>query len=235
MGQLSDAVRNHLESIGFHFREDDGRFEFGMSGRNGNWSVIARARDSTDQIVVHSRAPFNVPEEKRQAFCEFLTRANYGLTLGNFEMDMNDGEVRYKTSADLEDVTEIPDAVIRHLIGANLATIDRYLPGMFAVLYAETDPAEAVRTVEGRSDSDSVADGGSRRERIRGFLRGSHEAGTRNGGGNGDSDGSEPPASGPAPHETLRAKLERARAATLARQGGRIEKGTASEEDGKSE
>ena len=25
---------------------------------------------------------------------EFLTRANYGLVFGNFEMDMHDGEIR---------------------------------------------------------------------------------------------------------------------------------------------
>lgn len=29
---------------------------------------------------------------------EFLTRANYGLVFGNFEMDMHDGEIRYKPS-----------------------------------------------------------------------------------------------------------------------------------------
>jgi hypothetical protein len=34
---------------------------------------------------------------------EYLTRANYGLILGNFAMDMADGEVHYKVSVDFED------------------------------------------------------------------------------------------------------------------------------------
>lgn len=43
----------------------------------------------------------NVPEDRRLALAEFLTRANYGLFIGNFEMDWQDGEVRYKTSIDV--------------------------------------------------------------------------------------------------------------------------------------
>jgi hypothetical protein len=44
-----------------------------------------------------------VPEAKRQAMAEFLTRAKYGLCMGNFEMDFGDGEVRYKASLDIAD------------------------------------------------------------------------------------------------------------------------------------
>jgi len=33
---------------------------------------------------------------------KFLTRANYGMMIGNFEMDFTDGEIRYKTSIDVE-------------------------------------------------------------------------------------------------------------------------------------
>jgi len=35
---------------------------------------------------------------------EFLTRANYGLNIGNFEMDFQDGEIRFKTAIDVEEV-----------------------------------------------------------------------------------------------------------------------------------
>lgn len=41
-----------------------------------------------------------VPEEKRSAVAEFITRANYGLPGGNFEMDWRDGELRYKVFLD---------------------------------------------------------------------------------------------------------------------------------------
>ena len=34
-------------------------------------------------------------EIKRQDIAEYLTRANYGMVMGNFEMDYSDGEIRY--------------------------------------------------------------------------------------------------------------------------------------------
>jgi hypothetical protein len=40
---------------------------------------------------------------KQQTIAKFITRANYGMSLGNFELDFNDGEIRYKTSIDVTD------------------------------------------------------------------------------------------------------------------------------------
>ena len=42
---------------------------------------------------------------------EYLHRANYGLRVGNFELDYDDGEIRYKTYIDA-DFTEITDKTI---------------------------------------------------------------------------------------------------------------------------
>ena len=41
--------------------------------------------------------PTHVREDKRDVVCRYITRANYGLRNGNLEMDLDDGEVRYKT------------------------------------------------------------------------------------------------------------------------------------------
>lgn len=203
---LSDVITKHLQEINFRFQEDQqGVFTFGISGKNGNFSVTARARELTHQIVIHSRLAMNVPEKRRLAMCEFLTRANYGLLLGNFEMDLDDGEVRYKTSVDLEGVTDVPGAVIRHLIGANIATFDRYLPGMCSVLYADTQPAVAIRQIEG--DSDSPA---------RSAVRATDESLLR---AQVPDDSEKPP--GDPLEETLRSKLKKARSAAAARRGSK--------------
>src|SRR5262249_47600370 len=91
--------------------------------------------------------PSNVPEEKRVEIAEFITRANYGLVIGNFEMDYNDGEVRYKTSVDVEG-GELTPKMIENLMRANLMTMDRYFAGVMGVLYGDRDPAEAIAEME---------------------------------------------------------------------------------------
>lgn len=52
--------------------------------------------NNDDTVVCYHILPFNAPEEVRPAVSEFITRANYGLPFGNFEMDLTDGELRYK-------------------------------------------------------------------------------------------------------------------------------------------
>ena len=139
------------------FQEDDWHFEqlpekpilrMGFRGDNGTWRCYAQARERQQQFVFYSVLDINVPEERRQAMAEFLTRANYGLIIGNFEMDFRDGEVRYKTSIDVEGDRLTP-ALIRTMVYLNVLMMDRYLPGIMKVAYGGGDPAAAIAEIEG--------------------------------------------------------------------------------------
>jgi hypothetical protein len=141
------------------FRSDDWAFErladrsalrLPFQGRNGKWSCLAHARVTAalEQLLFYSVLPLNMPDEKRAAVAEFITRANYAMAIGNFEMDFSDGEVPFKTSIDATDV-ELTADLIRPLVYVNCLMMDKYLPGILAVLYADTPPAEAVKQIEG--------------------------------------------------------------------------------------
>jgi hypothetical protein len=83
---------------------------------------------------------------------EYLTRINYGLIIGNFEMDFDDGEIRYKTSIDVEDDPLTP-ALIRPVIYVNLLNMDRFLPGLEAVLTGELTPQAASAQYDDTDDA----------------------------------------------------------------------------------
>jgi hypothetical protein len=117
-------------------------------GSNGRWTCLAQAREEQQEFIFYSICDVNTPEDKRAAMAEFITRANYGLYLGNFEMDYRDGEIRYKTSIDVEGGT-LTAPLIKSLVYANVALMDRYLPGIMSVIYAGTDPQEAITKIEG--------------------------------------------------------------------------------------
>jgi len=84
---------------------------------------------------------------KRQAVAEFLTRVNFGLFIGNFEMDFSDGELRYKTAIDVQD-GQLTQEMIRKLVYSNVMMMDKYLPGIMSIIYAGTAPVEAVATIQ---------------------------------------------------------------------------------------
>jgi hypothetical protein len=69
------------------------------------------------------------------------------MAIGNFEMDFEDGEVRFKTSIDVEG-TELSLELLNPLLYANVLMMDQYLPGLMSVIYSDVSPATAVEQVE---------------------------------------------------------------------------------------
>lgn len=138
------------------FEEDEWDFQWvegmsvlsmGFSGKNGKWVCYAQAREKQQQFVFYSVLPVNAPDDKRLAVAEFLTRANYGMVIGNFEMDFDDGEIRYKTSIDVEGATLLA-SLIRQMVYANVIITDRYLPGLMSVIYGGKSAQDAIAAIE---------------------------------------------------------------------------------------
>lgn len=128
-------------------RGEDPILRMGFEGDNGKWTCYAQAKEEQQQLIFYSVCPLNVPEGRRLAMSEFLTRANYGMVIGNFEMDFEDGEIRYKTSIDVEGAAITP-ALIKSLSYANAISMDRYLPGIMEVITGSVSPKDAVMKIE---------------------------------------------------------------------------------------
>jgi len=101
-------------------------------GENGRWPCYAQAHGDQDRYVFYSVIPVTAPEDRRIAVAELLTRANYGMLIGNFELDLDDGEIRYKTSIDMEGVVptspedrSVSTLLWKSLVYANVLTSDQ--------------------------------------------------------------------------------------------------------------
>jgi hypothetical protein len=150
MAEIFDIVRRFFTDDEWYFLQMDNQpiLQMSFQGKNGKWTCYAQVKEDQQIFFFYSVSPVNVPEEKRMAAAEFITRANYGLKIGNFELDFTDGELRYKTSIDVEN-DRLTTALVSNLVYANLWTMDRYLPGILSVVYGDVSPVEAVERVEG--------------------------------------------------------------------------------------
>ncbi len=148
-GQFFEEIVNFFEEDGWPFVQIEGEplLQMVFQGENGKWTCYAKARDDPEQFVFYSVCPVNTPDSKRLAVAEFLTRANSGMIIGNFEMDFEDGEIRYKTSIDVED-DSLSCALIKRLVYANVMMMDAYLPGMMSVIYGDVTPVDAIAQIE---------------------------------------------------------------------------------------
>ena len=152
-----------LATIIAYFTKDDWTFtklqgesvlQMAYQGENGLWNCYAQARESQEQFIFYSIYPELVPVDKRLTVAELLTRINYGLVIGNFEMDFNDGEIRYKTSIGVEEDI-LTYQVIKRLVYANVTIMDRYLPAIRAVMDRNMSPEEAIAQIEGQQPASS--------------------------------------------------------------------------------
>jgi hypothetical protein len=104
-----------------------------LSGPLGTWKFYAQVVDEQDLILLYSVCPLRVPAARRPEVSQFLTGANYGLAAGNFELDFEDGEIRYKTV--LHSYGDGLDAtVLKRLVRSNGMAMETYLPGIGAVI-----------------------------------------------------------------------------------------------------
>ncbi len=155
MGRITDGLLKFLEEDKWNYnqeeKDDHNAVYFSYTGKQGKLNTTIIVREPMEVICVYSRLELTVTEEKLAAAAEFICRANYGLLIGNFELDFRDGEVRYKSSADLEGAVA-GATVFRNLLHANLSTADRYHKALKRLLVLDDlSPEQAIDEAEGGS------------------------------------------------------------------------------------
>ncbi|MFL5945169.1 MAG: YbjN domain-containing protein [Gaiellaceae bacterium] len=104
-----------------------------LAGPDGRWDFYAHAVEEKNLVLLYSIAPQRVPEERRFDVSAFLTRANYGLADGNFELDFEDGEVRFKTVLHVHG-DELDGLLVKRVVRASGLALETYLPTIGSVI-----------------------------------------------------------------------------------------------------
>ncbi len=145
-----EAVVRYFEEHQWRFdkHEDERIINLGFSGEHGQFRCAAVINEDDDMFQFFTFIPLRIPPERRADLAEFITRANYGMKIGKFEMDFEDGELRFHTSVRYTDRL-LQDEIIRDVIGINLVTADRYFPALTRLLFGGLSPEDAIATVEG--------------------------------------------------------------------------------------
>jgi hypothetical protein len=147
--KVFDSLIKFLSEDGWSPQKLEGKFilKTAFKGKNGLMTCFAQIAGEYDQFIFYACSPLPVPEEKRAEMGEFINRGNFGMRIGNFEMDLADGEVRYKSSVDFEGFEPSP-VLFKNTIYPAVNMMDKYLPGIMAVLSGAKTPAEAIKMIE---------------------------------------------------------------------------------------
>jgi hypothetical protein len=104
-----------------------------LAGPEGSWKFYAQAVDEQSLVLLYSICPLRVPSDRRREIADYITRANYGLAAGNFELDFEDGELRYKTALHVHP-EGLDSRLLKRVVRANGLAMETYLAGVGAVI-----------------------------------------------------------------------------------------------------
>jgi hypothetical protein len=119
----------------------------GIDGKNGKFQFFTEVIEDENKCIFFSICGANVPENKKLEMSELLTRLNFGKFLGNFEMDYEDGEVRYKTSLYYDNSTKTNQAIGKFIM-TNIITMDISLVAIMKLIYSDITPLQAYEIVK---------------------------------------------------------------------------------------
>lgn len=161
MGKLFDVALEWLNEEDWSYTENhrdngDNWTRSNYSADNAKFDVVLDAREESQVFFVYIYFPLNVPQKNRVDVSELLTRINYNLKIGNFELDMDDGQIRYKVSVDIEG-SELVAKMVHNMVNVALSTSDTYIPTVMHICYGNKTPVEALNTLkENIEKTDSV-------------------------------------------------------------------------------
>ena len=98
-------------------------------------------------IAAYAFIPLKVAPARIAEVCEYLTRANFGLAIGNFELDYDHGVIRYKITLNCR--SGIPGiSALEDLVSIPVAMYNRYGSGLLAVNDGTATAAEAAKKAD---------------------------------------------------------------------------------------
>ena len=156
-GGKSENEEHDLGLIGIiekHLRDDEwyytksadypNQIDVPVIGKNTRLSCCFRVNPERDLIAFYVYIACKVPEGRRKEAMEYLTRVNFGLYLGNYEMNVETGDVRFKVSMDVEGGT-VSTVMIKNMMDAGISIADRCNNGLMEVMFSHAIPAAAAR------------------------------------------------------------------------------------------
>lgn len=152
--KIAEEIEQFLQQDDWKFDpvDEDGMIRFSVSLKCKFRKCRVTIQVRKNSYLVICTLPITADDETRTAAMEFITRANYGLILGNFEMDVNDGEVRYKCSQFCGDENVLISAeIIKETVYVGLSMLERYGTPLLEVMMGMSSAADAVKKAEGGS------------------------------------------------------------------------------------
>ncbi len=155
MGPLLEKAMGYFQSDEWDIHPiSDTVLQTAFKGDNGEWDCLAVVLDNSDHFLFYSIISDRVPESAHRQMSMFLHRANHGLNIGNFEFDVTQGELRFKTSVQVQP-DQFTHELFQSLIHHNVLVVDEYYPGIRSIVDNSMSAEAAIMMIESPAVGDA--------------------------------------------------------------------------------
>ena len=110
----------------FTKHEDDLSISSGFITEDLPVEYFIRIDAEIEMAVFISKLPFTMPEEKRVDGAIAVCVANNGIVNGNFDYDINDGEIVFRLTTSFKSGSVLSEDLFEYMIMASASMVDRY-------------------------------------------------------------------------------------------------------------
>ncbi len=140
------ALVRHFESNEFRFHADPETksLQLFITGDCAIYNCRLQLTHDDDLIQVRVHYPVSARDAKiRPLVAEAIARANHGMSIGRFDIDVDSGEMHFQIGQVIRG-RALDDDTIGGVFSAALSTANRYFPAVMRVMFAGHTPADAV-------------------------------------------------------------------------------------------
>ena len=154
-----DTQKEIREAVEIYFESEDAKYmpfdergvaraTYAVEAKFGHVDIFFQTYK--DMLVLHFIIPLKADEEERAKVGEFLHRANYGLKVGGFDFDFEDGEISYRVAIYCgSDEFAPPDhEQIDAALSIGLMMVDKYGDALVKVMFGLAEPSDAIAAAE---------------------------------------------------------------------------------------
>ena len=141
MKKTLELIENFFNDLNWKYTYDaeNTKIQTGINMTNalGNLDIYIVFRKTSYSVLVCLNS--HVEKKYLQQVSEYLHRVNFGLNNGNFELDYEDGEIRYKTFVSFENI-ELSKDIIEESILLPLGMFEKYGMNLLLLMLQKADP-----------------------------------------------------------------------------------------------
>jgi hypothetical protein len=149
LAPIISSVRERLigHNLNVHLVGDGEAITVNMDLKHLRVLIAIGVPEKSRMVQIEAFLPVLVPEGRRPAVLDFLSRANWSMRNGRFVVDLDDGEVRLRQEIEHDDekamLSRVDDRILLCCI-----TIDSLFPPLMEVVFGNRCPKEAFGQVE---------------------------------------------------------------------------------------